>query len=489
MQPLQTRTQMLTLIGQRTVWLLGGVLVLAVAVRLYGLASLPVYQDELYTLHDAQDFPERFNFPRPVYYALQHVLLGIFPATPFFLRLPPFLFGVAGVWLTWALGRQVFGSTAGLVAALLVALSQWHVYASQFARYWTLVYALAAATYMLLLRSNDADRPGLYIASLATLIVGTLTHPTFAFPMVGVLLALLVVRRDGRVGALWPSARAWLFLWGPLALLGIAGFVMLMLGDVGGSGGGRDLAANLRLVPAIVQWAGPVVVATAGVGILFHLQAEPPRDRRWGIFATLGCLACLTLLLAASPWRTVYADYAMSVLPLLFVSVGGVIQRVSERLAPRVGWFVPAATLVMLAGVLPGTVSHMSDGTRFDYGPAYAHIMRAGGDRHVIGWPATIQRYYAPGLSFEEFRADSAFLAETAVQTSGFWLISSHRRRGMIDGTSGVTSWMNAHCRRVLMTERPRIDYRTYRVELHWCGDDAIPTGAPLPAAAKPIDL
>ena len=70
---------------------------------------------------------------------MQHLLLKVIPPTALTLRLPAFLFGVLGVWATWRLARRAFGTTAGLVAAALVALSPWHLYASQFARYWTLV--------------------------------------------------------------------------------------------------------------------------------------------------------------------------------------------------------------------------------------------------------------------------------------------------------------------------------------------------------------
>jgi predicted membrane-bound mannosyltransferase len=117
------------------------VLGLATLLRLHGLATWPLEQDELYTIRDAVAFGQQINWLRPFYFFLQQLLLQLLPPTPLFLRMPPFLFGVLGVWLTWVLGRKVFGTTAGLVAAFMVAISPWHLYASQFARYWTLVYA------------------------------------------------------------------------------------------------------------------------------------------------------------------------------------------------------------------------------------------------------------------------------------------------------------------------------------------------------------
>ncbi|UCF19793.1 MAG: glycosyltransferase family 39 protein [Gemmatimonadota bacterium] len=450
--------------------LLAAILVVAVALRLYKLGSWPFEQDELYTLHDAEVFGEYVNFLRPLYYFLQHLLLQVLPATPLFLRLPPFVFGVLGVWLTWRLARRNFGVPAGLVAAFLASISAWHLYASQFARYWTLVYALAALLYIALPWAVDRDRRTAYGLALLVIILGTLTHPTFVFPAVGFILGVFLVSREGRLGWQPPSRRAWLFLWGPLAAVGVTGFLFLFLrGSLSGLQGTRGLAAALRLVPAMVQWATPVVVTVALIGLLY-LLGRPGPDRRWGLLSTLGLASGLGLLLAAATSRSVYADYAIAMLPLVYVTVGGVVQRVGETLGTRSYGFVLAAAVVLAADVLPGTASHLSDGTRFDYRPAYAYLERTAGDNLVLGWPDVIQRYYAPDLNFKLLRRDIGELDETLKQTGGFWVVGSYRRYGMVLDNGRVSRWLDGNCRRVLRTERPRLDYRTYRVELHWCG-------------------
>ncbi len=458
--------------------LLAAILVVAVALRLYRLGSWPFEQDELYTLHDAEIFGEFVNFLRPLYYFLQHLLLQVLPASPLFLRLPPFVFGVLGVWLTWRLARRNFGVPAGLVAAFLASISAWHLYASQFARYWTLVYALAALLYIALPWAVDRDRPTAYGLALLVIILGTLTHPTFVFPAVGFILGIFLVSREGRLGWQAPSRRAWLFLWGPLATLGVAGFLFLYLrGSLSGLQGTRGLTAALRLVPAMVQWATPVVVTVALIGLVY-LLARPGPDRRWGLLSALGLASGLSLLIAAATSRSVYADYAMAMLPLVYVAVGGAVQRLAESLGTRSTAFALAAGLVLAAGVLPGTVSHLSDGTRFDYRPAYAYLERTAGDQLVMGWPDVIQRYYAPDLNFRLLRRDRAELDEALRQTGGFWVVGSYRRYGMVLDNGRVSRWLDANCRRVLKTERPRLDYRTYRVELHWCGANPPPAEA-----------
>jgi uncharacterized membrane protein len=458
-------------------WLLLAIVLLATALRVYKLGSLPVEQDEMYTLRDALRFGEQVNYLRPFYYFLQSLLLEVFPPTPLALRLMPFVFGLAGVWFTWELGRRVFGVTGGLVAAFLVTISAWHLYASQFARYWTLVYALAALFYVALLHAVDTDRPRAFLLTLATVLVGTLTHPTYVFPLVGVILAVQLVSKDGQIRWTWPSRSAWLYLWGPLTIIGLAGFLFLLAsGSLTGLRGSRGLSAAVRLVPAMVQWASPAVVAAAGVGMLYQLLSKSDTDRRWGAVASLGCATAVGLLLLASLRKSVFADYAMAALPLIYVSAGGAIQRVAERLGSGARVFVAGAVLTLAAAVLPGTVSHMIDGTRFDYRGAYRYVERVGGDQLVVAWPEAVKRFYAPELPFKPLRRDTTFLGATLQETSGFWLVASYRRYGMVLDDGSTERWINTYCRPILRTERQRLDYRIYRVVLHWCGPGPAPS-------------
>ncbi len=459
------------------------ILLVALALRLHGLSMLAFEQDELYTLRDALDFGASSTarggpgiWGRPVYYLLQHALLQIGPATPLFLRLPALVFGVLGVWATWKLARSAFGVTAGWVAAILVAISPWHLYASQFARYWTLVYLLATLVYLLLPRAIDTNRTRDYLIVLVPLLLGAFTHPTFLFPIIGVTLAVTLVSRQGTIGWRWPTRRAWSGLWGPfLFALSAAYLILKTTGSEGGlsNWGGRGLAPTLLLVPAIVQWANPAIVVAALAGALLLLRGVLPGDRRWAAIGLLGASASLGLMLAAAFRTDVYADYAISMLPLVYVTIGAAVQRIDEALQLSTLRFPVGAAAVLVASVLPGTVSHLLDGTRFDYRPTYGYITQHGGDELVVGWPMVLQRFYAPNLSFIEMRGSPSFLNRTLASTGGFWVVASHHRNGMIGGGDDVERWIGMHCQERLVTERPRLDYRNYRVTLHWCGDRA----------------
>jgi hypothetical protein len=463
------------------VWL-SLILALGTAIRLWGLASWDWEGDELYTLRDAATL--RLHSAagggpgiaaRPVYYVLQHLLLQVLPADHFWLRLPAFGFGVAGIAVTWWVGRRMFGGYAGLVAALLVALSPWHLYASQFARYWSLVYLLATATFGALAIAIDTDRRAAYLRVAALFIVGTLTHPTFAFPMVGAVLGLHLVTADGSLSAVKPTRTELVWLWLPVGVAGTIGFLVLkLIGQEAAlqNASARGFLVSLRLVPAMVQWMS---VAIAGAGLaacVWLFLAGTPANRRWASMTALGGTGALVLLFAASFRSAVYSDYGIAVLPLIYIAIGAAVARVGALSGAAAGPTVVAAgSLALGLASAPETISHLADGSRFDYRPAFEVVRHLGPDRSVTSGVDDIQRKDAPDLHYVPLGKMLMAGAD-----SSFWLITSTRRYGLREGGPRLEAWIDAHCREVLAQERGRIDYRRYRVDLHWCGPAPLPT-------------
>ncbi len=372
-------------------------MVLAAGLRAYHLHSLPLEQDELYTVHDAASLGAHAAgqgiVARPLYYLLQYVLLHILPVTPLALRLLPALFGLYGVYLTWVLGRRVFGDVAGLGAAWFVALAAWHVYVSQFARYYSLLYVLAALVLIWLPRAMDSGRRRDYLIASGILLVGSLTHPTFLFPVIGVVLALHLAGPDGAIRWQWPRRAAWLWLWGPYLLLLLGYLVVVRLtGHQGGlkNDAGRGLAVTTRVLLGMVQWLGAALAAASAAAMVSLVWSG--RDRRWGLMALSGCITTVVLVFGLGRSNAVYPAYGTAMLPLVFVSLGGLFQRVEERLGPDAKRWLPALLIGFTAAILPETVSNMIDGTRYDYRPAYAYLARMGGHDLVIGEPVVIQR-------------------------------------------------------------------------------------------------
>ncbi|OLC77092.1 MAG: hypothetical protein AUH78_05220 [Gemmatimonadetes bacterium 13_1_40CM_4_69_8] len=464
-------------------WAPGAILLLAAALRLVGLRSNSFFQDELYTVEEATNLFHSTAQPgiwaRPFYYVVQHMLLALAPPTPLALRLLPFVLGVLGVWLTWLVGKRVLGEVAGLVAAFLLAITPWHLFVSGMARYWSLVYVLAALGYLALHQAEQLGRTRDCVLAVVVWTVAAATHPTALFPLPGVVLALRLVGPDGGLAWHWPSRRAWQTLWLPLALSLLAEYTALAL-----SGHqahlrnfyGRGSLATLRLVPAMVEWMTPTAFTLGVVGALgLALLGSLPERRRWGLMAVLGCGSAMTLLVVASTVTDVYPLYGMAMLPLLFVSAGALVQLGCEAMSARRGLFAGVATVTLAAGIVPSTVSHLSDGSRFDYRPAFQFIRTHGSDVPVVTWPIVLQRYYAPDLRAYDLSSDTVGLHSFHTQHQDLWAVVSVQRYGVVmDDRGDLAAWLLRHCRLAFSHQRPRLDYRLYRVDLYRCRADSL---------------
>jgi hypothetical protein len=469
----------------------GTILLLAVALRMHGLASFPLEQDELYTVEEGTFLLHSELRPgiaaRPLYYLLVHPMLMGLPQTPVLLRLLPFVFGIGGVVAVWWLARRTLGRTAGLAAAVFVAISPWHLYASGMARYWSLVFVLATLSYALIPRAIDRDDRRAYLLAFVVLLLGTVTHPSFLFPMCGVILGAHIVRADGRLGFRWPTPVAWRWLWGPYAVAVAAGAVVVrsLTHSTGLTNwNGRGAAADLRLIPAVVEWATPVMVAAALAGIVLLYREQNPIRRRWALMAGLGVMVTVIALILSSTRTNTYADYAMAALPLLLVTAaalpqlaaeltGGSTSDVHAGAVPKPTWLlVVAITGALVAGVLPATVSHLVDGTRFDYRPAYRWITAVAPAELVVTGPIGPPEYYGPGLRLADISADTADLHAKVRQEHALWVVASEKRYGLVGDDGGaLQAWLLARCHLVQVTQRPRLDDRLYRVDLFHCED------------------
>lgn len=459
-------------------WVPGAIVAMGAALRLSVIERLPFEQDELYSVIEARwlfDSPLNPGIhARPLYYLMQHPLLDLFPVTHLTMRLLPVAFGIAGMVVTWILARRILGTAAAILATLLVAVSPWHLHASGMARYWSLVYLLSALFLLFLLEARNYGRPRDYIGALICLLLGTASHPTFFFPVAGIAVGVYMIRDNDRIGLPIPDRRAMLYLWLPAAVA--LGAIYVLLSATQGESAvrnwdGRGLAATLRLVPAMVEWATPAVLAMGAMGALVLSGTSNGLHRRtFGLAALLGVIAGGVALLAASFLTDVYADYGITMLPLVFVSAGGLAQVASERMQTSPLLASAVAGTVLAAAVAPGTVSYLSDGTRFDYRPAFERIQSDAPDLAVLTAPIIIQRHYASSLRGIELGFETNRLEQVLQEESDVWVIAPVRRYGIWQDANGeLADWLVNRCRLDSSYQRPRFDYRLYRTDLYRC--------------------
>jgi 4-amino-4-deoxy-L-arabinose transferase-like glycosyltransferase len=99
-------------------------------------------------------------------------------------RLPSVVAGVAGVAAAYVVGKRAGGARVGLLTALWLAVSAYHVKWSHTARYYALLMLVGLLLFWALERSLTKGKARHWFAYVLACTAGALTHQTF-FPVVG----------------------------------------------------------------------------------------------------------------------------------------------------------------------------------------------------------------------------------------------------------------------------------------------------------------
>ena len=234
----------------RAWWPLAALVVLAAALRLGTLGAQSFWYDEAFTavhvLHPSLSatlsaMVHTENSP-PLWYLLAWVDVRVLGDGAFALRLPSALAGIATVPVAWAIGRELYGRRAALIAAALTAVNPLFVWYSQEARVYSLFVFTSSVAILCFLRALEHPsrrRMGEFALACA---LALLTHYFFVFLLAPMALWLVRERslRRAAAGAL-----------GAIALVGLA-LVPLVVAQ-GGHGtqwiGRWALASRLEAIP------------------------------------------------------------------------------------------------------------------------------------------------------------------------------------------------------------------------------------------------
>lgn len=172
-----------------------GLAILAAVPRLANLTGIGFHGDEDITAFAVQSaletgapaMPSGMPYLRGLAYTwLTAASVAIFgSADEASFRLPSALFGILTVPLLFLAGRRLVGARAAFTAAVLLALSSWHIFYSQHARMYALfLFLFLAAAYAILAWQRSGKWPHLGLAVLLSLSAASI-H------LLGVLLAVV----------------------------------------------------------------------------------------------------------------------------------------------------------------------------------------------------------------------------------------------------------------------------------------------------------
>jgi 4-amino-4-deoxy-L-arabinose transferase-like glycosyltransferase len=189
---------------QRRAVLLCGLALLAFVLRVWRLDYQSLWRDEVdavifatRSLPDVMAMFTRVGDNGPLYFLGLHGWIGLVGQSEFAIRFPSACCGVLAVLATYRLGKDVAGDAVGMIGALLLTVSPYHIWYGQEAKMYSAVSLLAPLSLIILLRALRGERRWLWPAWAIVMAAFLYVH-LFALMMALVAAAwtaLLLQRR------------------------------------------------------------------------------------------------------------------------------------------------------------------------------------------------------------------------------------------------------------------------------------------------------
>lgn len=194
------------------------ILLVAFTLRIYQLGSESLWLDEGLSILWARLSPvqliqgiSNIELQPPLYYLVLHFWINFFGDSEFSVRFLSLIFGVLAVFMIYKVGRLIFDEKTGLLGALLLAVSTFHIYFSQETRMYSLLVFLALASMYcflkLLKEKNPVYSVGYVLSTIFLIYTQYSVFPIIIVQNIFFFTIFLSSKRDSR-----PSLKKWLLL-------------------------------------------------------------------------------------------------------------------------------------------------------------------------------------------------------------------------------------------------------------------------------------
>lgn len=437
------------------------VAIAALASRFFRLADWSLAGDEMYTLGDSLS-PGFSLVAKPLLFWLNHLLIG--PTVgfdEFGLRLLPALFGVAGVLAVMEVGRRMTSELTAVAAGVFTVLSPWHLFWSQNARYYSLVFLLAVLAAGGLYLGIKTSRRSWTILGIVCAVLGYFAHATAVLPVCGVIAWYLVrsIASD-RSRLDWVHAGLLTLVLLAFGLLGLR--VLSSWTDLEQTWGigGLDLMASF-----VIRLGPGVAIACAGGLLLLWLKGR--KDLAGFLAAAIAVPVIVLGLLGKIV--AVHTAYMFAAAPFVLLTAGAFVEHVGMRSGSGVtrGVVIIGVGAAVAAGGMPSYVSHYLNGGRpnFEAAAEYMSTRVAENDIVVTDQPGTLN-HYTDQMDVKPFARNTArldSLYRSARSSSGvLWVVPYYHSSGgfSISGLEGAEGWVRDNCELSRRIGQVRIDHQ-----------------------------
>lgn len=172
--------------------LLALILLIAGFLRFYKLGFQSFWLDELHTVIETDPalkwkdllFYLKCCDPHPpLFFAVEKIFFLLFGSTEFIARSVSALAGTISVWIVYLLGKELYSSRLGLVAATFTCFNYFHIWYSQEARPYAFAFLFAVLSFLYLIRliKNPRWKTGILYSIYTLLMLGSHYFGLFVF--------------------------------------------------------------------------------------------------------------------------------------------------------------------------------------------------------------------------------------------------------------------------------------------------------------------
>jgi len=349
------------------------ILLLGWGLRIVQLDRLGMWLDEAYSIHTAHlELPSLLRFVAalehpPLYFALLRAWTLAVGGGGFSWRMLSVASGMLGIVSTYLLARRLVDASVATCAALLVALSPFHVWYSRDVRMYELYYALAILSCAFFVDGIQTGSRWTWAGYAATSLAGLYTINVMVFVFVaqsvyGVLYARRVADRILEMVSALLAVSVGYLPWLPIVVMQsfrVRQYFWIQRPNLASIRGtflnffSAFLFSDTVWHPSLGPWPWSLVYLTlpaaGALGAVALVRRKKIRELVW-ISALL--LVPITTVYAASQIRPIYLDRA------LIAASGGLLLLVSAGCcAVRRGWLQLVGRVTLVAVVVTNAVS------------------------------------------------------------------------------------------------------------------------------------
>lgn len=390
-------------------WPLAGITLLAAGLRFYKLGEWSFWIDEIYTINRAQiHFSDLATMLRtlpatlwlPVSVIFTEGFLKVFGVNEWSARLASTLIGIISIPILFFATRKIIETWTALTLALLLAVSPWHLFWSQNARFYTsllLLYTLAGLQFY---KAIEFDKPkNIFIFYL--LLYFALSERMLAIlllPAVLVYLAALVIFRYEKPAGF--NRRNFLFTILPMFGLGV--FDALRLGLTGSSFVldtfndffGKAIDSPIRILILILYNIGIPLACLALLSAIYFIKEK----NRLGLFLAINAIFTTLLVVAISQFTFVVDRFVFMTLPSWIILAAFCVIDVHQKYKAQGILLAVGALLILIADAGSAHLMYyqLNHGNRPEWRQAFEFVMeRARVNDVLVSSVDNVGSYYA----------------------------------------------------------------------------------------------